>query len=35
VKVPGSNTTCCFTGKVVSLPLFPLGDQPLAERAWK
>jgi len=30
-RVPGLNPTCCFTGKVFSLPLLPLGDQPLAE----
>ena len=34
-KVPGSNPTCCFTGEVLSLPLLPLGDQPLTERAWR
>jgi len=34
-KVPGSNLTCCFAGKVSSLPLLLLGDQPLAERAWR
>ena len=32
-KVPGLNPTCCFTGKVFSLPVLPLGDQPLAEGA--
>ena len=25
-KVPGLNPTCCFTGKVFSLLLLPLGD---------
>ena len=29
---PGWNPTCCFTGKVFSLPFIPLGDKPLAER---
>jgi len=26
---------CCFTGKVLSLPLLPLGDLPLAKMAWR
>jgi len=30
-KVPGSNPTCC---KLFPLPLLPMGDQPLTERAW-
>ena len=28
-EVPGSNPTCCFTGKVLSLPLLTLGGQML------
>jgi len=31
-KVPGLNPTNRFTGKVFSLPLLPLGDQPLVDR---
>lgn len=31
-KVPGSNPTNCFTGKVFSLPFHSLGDQPLVDR---
>jgi len=30
-----SNPTCCFTGSVFSLPLLPLGGQPLVERTWR
>ena len=32
-KVPGLNPTCCFTGKVFSLLLLPLGDYQAF--AWK
>ena len=32
-KAPGLNSSCYLAGKVFSLPLHPLGDQPLVERA--